>query len=133
MADIHCYAIDQQKNRFNYLVQRFLASHVTDHILVILGLTVNSNTCANKSNEKSPLSLTVLTEFIAALMLCTGKKYQWKADDVMTLMGELQRDYDALPPESGILTVEYWEPLIPGICVKADQFLEALFNKANAS
>lgn len=133
MKDIQIYEIDQQKNRFHFLVQQFLSNHVTNHVMVLLGLTVNTQTGASTKQEQAPLSLDILKEYIAALMICTGKKCQWKANDVVTLMKELQRDYEVLPAVAGIQTAEYWQSLIPGIRIKADQFLDALFEKANVS
>lgn len=115
----------QQLKRFHHVIRRFLASRISDHAMVFLGLTA-----PNGAQSYPKVSVETLKEFIAATMLCTDKNLTWKASDVCSQMCFLGRYYDIVPVEYGIMTPAYWEPMMTEIYQSADKALDELFQKA---
>ena len=128
VEDVIQYEDPQQIKRFRHVVCRFLNSHVPDHAMAFLGLPER-----NGAQSYPKVSVADLKEFMAAVMLCTPKDLIWKASDVCSQICFLDRYYDIVPVEPGILTVEFWETQMQDIQESAVKALEDLLQKAKQS
>ncbi|MBC3871730.1 hypothetical protein [Undibacterium oligocarboniphilum] len=126
MEDVLLYAdLKQAKNRFRYVLWKYLSAHVTDQSRVFLGLPER-----NGLQVCPEVTVEVLMDFMAAVILCTDSNRVWTGSDVCSLMACLNRYYAIIPAESGILTPEYWDWRMQEIYQKSEQALSDLFKEA---